>query len=478
MTAQTALEPVIGLEVHAQLTTASKMFCACSAQYAGAAPNTHVCEVCAAMPGALPVINRRAVESTILTALALECTVPPHSKFDRKNYSYPDLPKGYQISQYDSPLARQGWLEYAVGDQVRRCGITRVHLEEDTGKSTHTAVGGKDVSLVDYNRSGVPLMEIVTEPEISSPDEARSFFETLRQLLVYLEVCDGKLQEGSMRADVNVSLRRPDGSFGDKVEIKNLNSFRNVQHALAFEVKRQAEALARGERIVQETRLWDADRGDTKSMRSKEFAHDYRYFPEPDLVPLRPEPETVERLGAELGDLPGVRIVRLADALGFATAQTLVMGGLDGLWKGMSGENGDKGNYVQHKHPSDSDRRKRNVVAECCKEVFCYAANDISRARMPAHRYIVLRDSDARAKAGLLHEFSQLHVVQHFEAKRLIGADPFVNLAADEVKRANSHVILGFRIGDFPGAMPEDEHGLKEGDHHEFAGTLHDHLRK
>lgn len=304
------LSAVIGLEVHAQLLTASKMFCGCSAQYAGASPNTNVCAVCSGMPGALPVINRRAVEYTVMTALALGCRVAEHSKFDRKNYMYPDLPKGYQITQYDHPIGETGSLEYEVNDEVLRCGIVRVHLEEDTGKSLHTDIDGRDMSLVDYNRSGVPLMEIVTEPDLRAPEAARELFATLRRVLMYLGVNDGNLQEGSMRADVNVSLQAPDGTFGTKVEIKNLNSFRSVQRALEYEIARQRSVLESGGTLMQETRGWSEAHQATVSQRSKEHAHDYRYFPEPDLPPLRLPAPAVEALSAALPELPAARSQR------------------------------------------------------------------------------------------------------------------------------------------------------------------------
>jgi len=307
------LDVVIGLEVHAQLLTKSKMFCGCSAGYASSPPNTHVCAVCSGMPGSLPVINSKAVDYTIRTALALHCDVRQHSKFDRKNYPYPDIPKGFQISQYDKPIGEHGWLAYRLGEEILRCGIRRVHLEEDTGKTAHVTVGGREVSLVDYNRSGVPLMEIVTEPELQSPEAARQFFEALRQILMYLGVCDGKLQEGSMRADVNVSLRLPDGALGTKVEIKNLNSFRAVQRALEFEVDRQREVLLSGGALVQETRGWVEDREVTVSQRTKEYAHDYRYFPEPDLPPMVLAAERVRRLREAQPELPLAREQRLTE---------------------------------------------------------------------------------------------------------------------------------------------------------------------
>jgi aspartyl-tRNA(Asn)/glutamyl-tRNA(Gln) amidotransferase subunit B len=281
-------EVVIGLEVHAQLLTRSKMFCGCPTTF-GAGPNTQTCPVCLGMPGALPVINRRAVEFGVRTALAFNCRINPACRFARKHYYYPDMPKNFQISQYEEPLAEEGGLEIDVEGGTRHIGIQRLHLEEDVGKLVHEGtLETARASLVDFNRAGVPLMETVSKPEIRSPEEAAAYLKAFRSVLVYLGVCDGNMEEGSLRCDANISLRRPGArTLGTKVEIKNLNSFRNVQRALEFEVKRQANALEAGERIVQETRLWDADQGHTRSMRSKEYAHDYRYFPEPDLVPLK-----------------------------------------------------------------------------------------------------------------------------------------------------------------------------------------------
>jgi aspartyl-tRNA(Asn)/glutamyl-tRNA(Gln) amidotransferase subunit B len=300
---------VIGLETHAQLLTRSKMFCGCAAGY-GAEPNTQTCPVCQGMPGVLPVVNRRAVEFGIRTARALGCRVNPVSRFARKHYFYPDMPKNYQISQYEAPLAEDGALEVVVEGGVRRIGIQRLHLEEDVGKLTHE--GGvfetAAASVVDFNRAGVPLMEIVTRPDLRSPAEAAEYLRQLRAILRYLEVCDGNMEEGALRCDANVSLR-PVGAteLGVKVEIKNLNSFRHVRAALEHEVARQARALDAGQRLVQETRLWSADRGVTRSMRSKEFAHDYRYFPDPDLVPLAPDPARVAAVDADLPELPRAR---------------------------------------------------------------------------------------------------------------------------------------------------------------------------
>ena len=305
-------EAVIGLEVHAQLLTASKLFCGCSTAF-GAPPNENSCPVCTGMPGVLPVLNRKAVECAIRTALALSCRVNGTSVFARKNYFYPDLPKAYQISQYELPLAVGGHVDIGVGDAARRIGVTRIHMEEDAGKLVHEgAFAGAQASLADLNRCSVPLMEIVSEPDIRTPEEAGSYLRRLRDILVYLEVCDGNMEEGSFRCDANVSVR-PKGQvpFGTKVELKNMNSFRNVEKALEYEIRRQVERVEEGGAIPQETRLWDAETGVTRSMRGKEEAHDYRYFPDPDLLPLRVEEAWVERLRGTIPELPGEKIPRL-----------------------------------------------------------------------------------------------------------------------------------------------------------------------
>ena len=311
-------ETVIGLEVHTQLHTDSKMFCRCRADYAQAEPNTHVCPVCLGMPGVLPVINERAVEWTIKTALALDLAIPSESKFDRKNYPYPDLMKGYQISQYDLPLSVNGHLDIEVEGQTRRIGITRVHLEEDTARLLHrTDEAGESYSLLDVNRSGAPLMEVVSEPDLRSPEEARAYLVALRQILRYLGVSTANMEEGSFRCDANISLR-PKGAerLGAKVEIKNMNSFRAVYKALEHEIGRQTAALRAEESIEQETRGWVEDREVTVSQRSKEHAHDYRYFPEPDLPPLRISRERVEAIRATLPELPAAKRRRFAQQYG------------------------------------------------------------------------------------------------------------------------------------------------------------------
>ncbi len=313
--AATMHETVIGLEVHVQLSTATKMFCGCAVAF-GSPPNTLTCPVCLGLPGSLPVLNRRAVELGLRTALVLECRVHPESQFHRKNYYYPDLPKNYQISQYQyavhPPLATGGVLVFEAGGDSRRVGIRRVHLEEDTGKLVHA----EGRSLVDYNRSGMPLMEVVTEPDLRSAEEARLFLARLRAVLQYAGVTSGRMEEGTLRCDANLSLRTPGGAHGIRTEIKNMNSLRSVERALRFEEGRQRELVGRGEVVVQETRHWDEDRGITFSSREKEEAQDYRYFPEPDLVPLRVDEAWTERVRADLPELPEARRRRYIEGFG------------------------------------------------------------------------------------------------------------------------------------------------------------------
>ena len=325
----TAYETVIGLECHVELSTRTKMFCGCRNEF-GAPPNTNVCPVCLGHPGTLPVPNERAIESIVRIGLAFDCEIAPHSLFHRKNYFYPDMPKNFQISQYDLPICVGGHLDVEVDGEGRRIGITRVHMEEDTGKTTHAGatgrIAGADYALEDYNRAGVPLVEIVSEPDLRSPAEARAYLTELRATLLALGVSDVRMEEGSLRCDANISVR-PVGhpEFGTKVEIKNMNSIRSVERALRHEQERQVGVLAGGGRVVQETRHFDETTGTTSSMRSKEEAFDYRYFPEPDLSPLEPDPAWVERLRAELPELPAARRRRFEQRYAVPPAQAATL---------------------------------------------------------------------------------------------------------------------------------------------------------
>ena len=307
-------ESVIGLEVHAEMLTASKIFCGCSASF-GAPPNQHTCPVCIGMPGMLPVLNRRVVEFAVRAGLATHCTIAPVSRWARKNYFYPDLCKGYQISQYELPICEAGYVDITVDGVAKRVRLTRIHMEEDTGKNIHDGHGSG--SLIDFNRSGVPLLEIVSEPDMTWPAEAGAYLRTLRSIIQYLQICDGNMEEGSFRCDANVSVR-PKGTtpLGTKVEIKNMNSFRAVERAIAYELERHVRVLEDGGTLVQETRLWDPDREETRTMRSKESAHDYRYFPDPDLPPLVLSDDFVEAIRDTLPALPEERRRRLVTAHG------------------------------------------------------------------------------------------------------------------------------------------------------------------
>ena len=319
-------EPVIGLEVHVQLLTNSKIFCACSTRF-GAPPNSNVCPVCLGLPGTLPVLNKRAVEMAVRASLALNCTVHEHSRFARKNYFYPDLPKGYQISQYELPLATGGYVEIEHNGATRRIGITRLHLEEDAAKNLHEGFSqSAEKAYIDYNRCGTPLCEIVSEPDMRSPEEAHAYLTTLRQILLYIGVSDCNMEEGSLRCDANVSVR-PRGSqeFGTKAEVKNLNSFRYLQRALEFEIERHIGILESGGRVHQETRLWNQAEGRTVGMRSKERAHDYRYFPEPDLLPVHVSSTWREEIRRGLPELPSAKRARFVSAYGITAYDAEVL---------------------------------------------------------------------------------------------------------------------------------------------------------
>jgi aspartyl-tRNA(Asn)/glutamyl-tRNA(Gln) amidotransferase subunit B len=309
-------ETVIGLEVHAQLSTDSKIFCGCTTRF-GAEPNTHTCPVCLGLPGSLPVLNKKVVEYTLRMALATGCRIAPVSLFARKNYFYPDLPKNYQISQYELPLAEGGAVTINAEGTVKRVGLTRIHMEEDAGKLIHDET--QPVSYVDYNRTGVPLMEIVSEPDLRTPEEAAEYLRRLREILRYLGICDGNMEEGSFRCDANISLRpRGETRLGTKIELKNMNSFRHVEKALEFEIRRQQAVLEDGGSLVQETRLWDEARGITQTMRGKEEAHDYRYFPDPDLVPITVDEHWIEEIRQNLPELPEARRRRFLGQYGLS----------------------------------------------------------------------------------------------------------------------------------------------------------------
>jgi aspartyl-tRNA(Asn)/glutamyl-tRNA(Gln) amidotransferase subunit B len=313
-----AFETVIGLEVHAQLKTNTKIFCGCSTEF-GAAPNEHTCPVCLGMPGMLPVLNKKVVEYAMRMGLATHCSIARSSRFARKNYFYPDLPKGYQISQYELPICHDGHIDIEMADGVRRIGINRIHMEEDAGKLTHDP--NRPVSFVDFNRTGVPLIEIVSEPDLRSPEEAGAYLRHLRTVLRYLRISDGNMEEGSFRCDANVSIR-PKGTteLGTRTELKNLNSFRHVEKALHYEIERQKDIVTDGGQVTQETRLYDAEKDRTFSMRGKEEAHDYRYFPDPDLLPLVVDDDWIERVRESLPELPGDRKQRFVETLGLSGA--------------------------------------------------------------------------------------------------------------------------------------------------------------
>ncbi len=323
----TRYETVIGVEVHAQLLTQSKMFCSCSQPTLESPPNTHVDPVCLGMPGVMPVINRVAVELTIMTGLALNCEIAHEAKFDRKNYHYPDLMKGYQISEYDMPICVNGWLEIDVDGQTKRVGVTRVHLEEDTARLQHATdlSTGEQYSLVDVNRSGVPLMEVVSEPDIRSAEEARAYLQALRQILRYIGASRANMEEGNMRCEPNVSIREPGAKFGQKVELKNINSFKHAFDAIKFEEKRQAEVLNSGGAVAQETRGWREDIGKAVPQRTKEGAEDYRYFPEPDLPPLVISREWVEEIRARMPELPDAKRARFQEQYGLSEYDARVL---------------------------------------------------------------------------------------------------------------------------------------------------------
>ena len=441
-------EPVIGIEIHCQLRTVSKMFCACSTDYDGAAPNTHVCPVCLGLPGALPVINRQAVEHVLLAGMAIGAEIPAATRWDRKNYFYPDLPKGYQISQYDLPLASHGSLTFATTDGPFTVGITRAHLEEDTAKLVHaTGADGSKVSLIDFNRSGAPLMEIVTDPDVRTAEQARRYAEELQLLLRSIGASDADMERGQMRVEANVSLRaRGDEAFGTRVEIKNMNSFRSVERAIAHEIERQAAALDAGEPLVQETRGWHEDRGETYRMRVKETSDDYRYFPEPDLPPLHLDPAWLDRLRAALPELPAARRERYQASLGLSAYDATVLVG-----------------------DPDASRLFEATVAAATgldpKQVANWVTGDYLRLRnqaagpievVPAELAALLRlVADGSISRANAREVLELHVAGGETTAAIVGARGFRQISdatalgatVDEVLVANPDAVADYRAG-------------------------------
>jgi aspartyl-tRNA(Asn)/glutamyl-tRNA(Gln) amidotransferase subunit B len=441
-------EAVIGIEIHCQLRTVSKMFCACSSDYDGAAPNTHVCPVCLGLPGSLPVINRQAVEHVLLAGMAIGAEIPEATRWDRKNYFYPDLPKGYQISQYDLPLASHGSLTFATSEGPFTVGITRAHLEEDTAKLVHaTGADGSKVSLVDFNRSGAPLMEIVTDPDVRSAEQARRYAEELQLLLRSIGASDADMERGQMRVEANVSLRqRGDEAFGTRVEIKNMNSFRSVERAIAHEIERQAAALDAGEPLVQETRGWHEDRGETYRMRVKETSDDYRYFPEPDLPPLHLDPAWLDRLRAALPELPAARRERFQASLGLSAYDaTVLVGDPDASHLFEATLEAD---------PSLDAKQVANWVTGDYLRMRNQAAGsiEVAPAELAALIQLVADGSISRASA---REVLDLHVAGGDTTSAIVEARGFRQISdsaalgatVDEVLAANPAAVADFRAG-------------------------------
>ena len=443
-------EAVIGIEVHCQLRTESKMFCSCSTAYDGAAPNSHVCPVCLGLPGALPVINRRAVEHVLATGLAIEATTPDATRWDRKNYFYPDLPKGYQISQYDLPLASAGRLTIETSDGPFTVGITRAHLEEDTAKLVHaTDSDGRKVSLVDFNRSGAPLMEIVTDPDIRTAVQARRYAEELQLLLRTIGASDADMERGQMRVEANVSLReRGTEAFGTRVEVKNMNSFRSVERAIEFEIDRQVAALEAAQPLAQETRGWSDDRGETYRMRSKETSDDYRYFPEPDLPPLHVDRSWLEALRAGLPELPAARRARYETALGLgaydagvltsdpdATALFEATLAADASLPAKSVANWVTGEYLRRRNTASADRPVRVEATELAAIVRAVEDGAISRANAKEvfEAHVETGETAAAIIAG--------------RGFRQISDTGVVGAAVDEVLAANPAAVADYRAG-------------------------------
>jgi aspartyl-tRNA(Asn)/glutamyl-tRNA(Gln) amidotransferase subunit B len=457
-----AWQPVIGLEVHVELDTATKMFCACAVTK-GDPPNTHTCPVCLAHPGALPVVNQRAVEYATRIALALNCTVRSRNLFHRKNYFYPDLPKAYQISQFDEPLAVEGWFEYWVGDEKLRCRINRVHMEEDAAKLVHSGgetgrIAGSEYSVVDFNRGGTPLIEIVSEPDIPSPAAAREFLQQMRDLVIELGVSECNMEEGQVRWDANISVR-PAGSadLGTRTELKNMNSFRYLQQALESELPRQVEVLEAGGRIDQETLHFDPATGTTTPLRSKEEAHDYRYFPEPDLVPLVMDPAWVEEVRAGLPELPGARVARFTEQYGLSRADAVVLGGAGALARfyeevvghGVDAKlaaNWTMGEYLAHLNAAGLEPGHGHVTPERLAKLACLVAEGIVSTSAAKDVFAKMIAERAEPEAIVEeHGLGQISDTVELEAAvaRVVADNP----AQAEQYRGGKQQVLGFLVG-------------------------------
>ncbi len=457
-----AWEPVIGLEVHVELDPQTKMFCACAVTK-GEPPNTHVCPVCLAHPGALPVVNERAVEYATRIALALNCTVRPRNVFHRKNYFYPDLPKAYQISQYDEPLAVDGWFDYRVGDETLRCRITRVHMEEDAAKLVHAGgeagrIAGSEFSLVDFNRGGTPLIEIVTEPDIPSPLAAREFVQQLRELVIELGVSECNMEEGQVRWDANISVRRAGSAeLGTRTELKNMNSFRYLQQALEAEVPRQVGILEAGGAIEQETLHFDPATGTTTPLRSKEEAHDYRYFPEPDLVPLVMAPAWVEEVRAGLPELPGARVERFIAQYGLSRADAVVLGAGGALARfyeevvahGVDPKlaaNWTMGEYLGHLNAAGLTPGHGHVTAERLAKLVALVADGTVSTSAAKEVFACMVEERAEPEAVVeAHGLGQISDSAELEAvvARVVADHP----AQAEQYRGGKAQVLGFFVG-------------------------------
>jgi aspartyl-tRNA(Asn)/glutamyl-tRNA(Gln) amidotransferase subunit B len=456
------LEVTIGIEVHVELATATKMFCGCPNAFGGE-PNSRICPVCLGLPGALPVVNRKAVEFAIRVGLALESEIADVCLFHRKNYFYPDMPKNYQISQYDEPLCRGGYLDVPLSDGVtRRVGIVRAHLEEDTGKSIHLGETGRiheaAHSLEDYNRAGVPLLEIVSAPDIRSPREAKSYVSELRQILLATGVSDVKMEEGSLRCDANISVRHRDSAeLGTKIEIKNLNSLRSLQRALEFEAMRQGSALVAGEKLVQETRHWNEKDGTTHSMRSKEEAEDYRYFPEPDLVPLSPSPEWIAEIESSMPELPQARRRRLSEdyAIDRRYAEILVANpGLDMLFEAAVAHgappkdavNWITGEILGHINESGGDTRHPSITGQQLSELIGLVASGVLSTKLARTALQSVMET-GKDPSLVVEELGLTQVSDEAELNEIIAKVISANPEPAGRYRAGEEKLLSFFVG-------------------------------